>query len=197
MSCCKSHFSTKRLHSPRFFLLVCLCVKLMSHKRKWFTAQQPSASTVRRAPLIRQTPLALLPFSVHVCVHLRVLTCCTQCKHRQTAWWRSTTHMCLYPSVEHTHTRARIRTRRWSFALVRRRARAGYAVHNLCAVTWISLAGVRAAVRAHASTEHAAGKPSSQRVRLNGRRRTAVKQRTQSAQIKANSTCLIWPVFLL
>lgn len=62
----------------------------------------------------------------------------------------------------------------------------GYVVHNLCSVTWISLASVKAAARAHASTEHAAGNASSQCARQMTEDTWASTHVHKTAQIKAN-----------
>lgn len=126
---------------------------------------------------------------MYVCVHLCVLTCCTECKHRQTAWWREKhTYTCI--PVCSTYTRKCTLTNAHSCAHAdahtHTHAYTGYVVHNLCSVTWISLASVKAAARAHASTEHAAGKASSQCARQMTEDTWASTHVHKTAQIKAN-----------
>lgn len=134
----------------------------MTHKTKWFTIQQPSASTVRHTVLLLDRLLA--PYYPSVCMSVFISACwhvaqsVNTDRRRDGAKTHTHTHTCIPARSTHAYTNAR------SPMSVYARARAypGCVVHNLCAVTWISLASVKAAVRAHASTEHAAGKPSSQ-----------------------------------
>lgn len=200
MRCGKSDCLTQRFHSS-FTLSPCCCLFVSA----WGWSLARGSDLQYKSPLLAQSDTIrlldrlLAPYYPSVCMSVFISACWHVAQSVNTDRRRDgakNTHTPVSLCVAHAHahanahsqmhTRVRAHSGVHADAHTHTHAYTGYVVHNLCSVTWISLASVKAAARAHASTEHAAGKASSQCARQMTEDTWASSHVHKTAQIKAN-----------